>query len=354
MYVEKLALSMAQVGFLTGMIRLLAFVVQPCVGYLADRYQTRAFILWGVFLTVTCIPFSGIAPNFYVLLAVLAAGSAGSSMFHPSVTGMLPLYSGKRKGLCMSIFNTGGTLSFAIGPVFISWYVGRFGLEAMPYTMALGFISILFCLKAIPMPVSEGMQNSGFLGSLKESLGDVWKPIALIWMVMVLRAIAGQSFMTFMPVFLAQKGYDLISVGFIVSLFILAGTMSGLISGSLSDSIGFKRIFFTTHILMTPALLLYLFLPGNFVYLGAFIGGFFALATLPLGVLMAQTLAPKGRSMVSSLMMGLAYGLGGLASPIVGKLADIYSIETVLFWTAFVPLLTLIPIVKFPRLGKDS
>ncbi|MDY0375286.1 MAG: MFS transporter [Desulfobacterium sp.] len=353
-YVDKLALSMTQVGLLTGMIRLLAFVVQPCVGYLADRYQTRSFILWGVFLSVVCIPFSGIAPNFYVLLAVLAAGSAGSSMFHPSVTGMLPLYAGNRKGLCMSIFNTGGTFSFAVGPVFISWYVGRFGLENMPWTMVMGLLGIIYFLKVIPMPVSEGMQNYGFIGSLKESLGAVWKPIALIWVVMVLRAIAGQSFITFMPVHLAQTGYDLISVGFIVSLFILAGTFSGLISGSLSDSMGFKRIFFMAHLLMTPALLLYLFAPGDFVYAGAFVGGFFALSTMPLGVLMAQNLAPKGRSMVSSLMMGLAYGLGGLASPIVGKLADIYSIKTVLFWVAFIPLITLIPIAKFPRLGKEA
>lgn len=353
-YVDKLALSMTQVGLLTGMIRLLAFVVQPCVGYLADRYQTRSFILWGRFLSVVCIPFSGIAPNFYVLLAVLAAGSAGSSMFHPSVTGMLPLYAGNRKGLCMSIFNTGGTFSFAVGPVFISWYVGRFGLENMPWTMVMGLLGIIYFLKVIPMPVSEGMQNYGFIGSLKESLGAVWKPIALIWVVMVLRAIAGQSFITFMPVHLAQTGYDLISVGFIVSLFILAGTFSGLISGSLSDSMGFKRIFFMAHLLMTPALLLYLFAPGDFVYAGAFVGGFFALSTMPLGVLMAQNLAPKGRSMVSSLMMGLAYGLGGLASPIVGKLADIYSIKTVLFWVAFIPLITLIPIAKFPRLGKEA
>ena len=275
-------------------------------------------------------------------------------MFHPSVTGMLPLYSGARQGMCMSIFNTGGTFSFALGPVFISWYVGRFGLEAMPYTIIFGFISILFCLKAIPMPVSEGFKDSGFWGSLKETLGDVWKPIAMIWVVMVLRAVAGQSFITFMPIHLAQIGHNLISVGFIVSLFILAGTMSGLISGSLSDKIGFKRIFFITHLLMTPALLLYLYLPGSWVYLGAFLGGFFTLATMPLGVLMAQRLAPRGRSMVSSLMMGLAYGLGGLVSPVVGKLADIYSIETVLCWTAFVPLITLIPIVKFPRVGKDA
>ncbi len=141
-------------------------------------------------------------------------------MFHSSVTGMLPLYSGARQGLCMSIFNTGGTFSFALGPVFISWYVGHFGLEAMPYTIIFGFISILVCLKAIPMPVSEGFKSAGFWGSLKETRGDVWKPIAMIWVVMVLRAVAGQSFIT--------------------------------------------------HLLMTPALLLYLYLPGSWVYAARF------------------------------------------------------------------------------------
>ncbi|MCP4117222.1 MAG: MFS transporter [Desulfobacteraceae bacterium] len=353
-YVDKLALSMAQVGILNGVMRLLAFVIQPCVGYLSDRYQTRAFILWGVLLTVTCIPFSGIVPNFTLLLLVLAAGSAGSAMFHPSMTGMVPLYAGSRQGFCMSVFNTGGTFAYAVGPVFIAWYVGRFGLETIPYTIIPGCVVILFCLRGIPMPVSEGFKDSGFWGSLKETFGDVWQPIAIIWVVMMMRALAGQSFTTFMPVHLAQSGHNLVSVGLLISLFVLAGTASGLISGYLSDVIGFKKIFFAVHLLMTPALLLFLYLPGAWVYGGAFIAGFFGLATLPLGVLMAQHLAPKGRAMVSSLMMGLANGIGGLLSPLVGKLADIYSLETVLFWIAFVPIISLIPIVNLPRVGKDA
>jgi FSR family fosmidomycin resistance protein-like MFS transporter len=64
---------------------------------------------------------------------------------------------------------------------------------------------------------------------------------------------------------------------------------------------------------------------------------------------MAQKLAPKSRAMVSSLMMGFAYGLGGLVSPLVGKLADIYGLENVLFYSAFIPIVTLLPIIKFPK-----
>ncbi|MBF0113203.1 MAG: MFS transporter [Desulfamplus sp.] len=353
-FVDKLSLSLAQVGLMTGMVRLLSFVIQPCVGYLADRYQTRAFIFCGLLFTIIFIPLSGIAPNYYILLLMMAIGSVGSSMFHPSVTGMVPLYSGSKKAFALSIFNTGGTFAFGVGPIFISWYVATFGLEKMPLTMLIGFVSFFICLNYIPMPVSEGFKNTGFIGSLKESIGEVWKPIALIWLVMVLRSIVAQSYMTFMPVYLSKNGHDLVAVGVIVALFIIAGTISGLLAGYSSDRLGYKSIFTATNIFMVPATLLYLRLPDNWVYLGAFVAGFFVLASLPLGVAMAQTLAPKGRSMVSSLMMGLAYGLGGVASPIVGKLADIYSIESVLFYIAFLPVISIFIIAKFPDVRSTN
>ncbi len=109
---------------------------------------------------------------------------------------------------------------------------------------------------------------------------------------------------------------------------------------------------------MTPVLILFLYLAGVWVYLGAALAGFVMMATLPLGVAMAQELAPQGRSMVASLMMGLAFGLGGVVSPLVGKLADLFTIHTVLIWVSLVPLATLVPIYFFPEMKfhalKDS
>ncbi len=350
-FVDKLGLTLAQVGLITGMVRFLAFIVQPVTGYLADRYESRSFVLAGLFLAFFFIPFSGIASNFWVLLTVLCLGSIGSSMFHPATTGMVPLYAGNRTGFCLSIYNTGGIFAFALGPVFITWYVGRFGLEQMPYTLILGAVALIFCIRYLPVPVSENLSHLGFLGSLKETLGKVYKSIFLIWLVMVLRAVTGQTFMTFMPIYLTNKGHNLVSVGLIFSLFILAGTFSGLLAGWLADRTDFKKIFFVSHALMAPALLLYLYLPGQLVFLGSFLAGFAVLASLPLGVVMAQKLAPKSRSMVSSLMMGFAYGLGGALSPLVGKLADIYGLENVLFYSAFIPVITLIFILKFPKVN---
>lgn len=353
-FVDKLGLTLTQVGIIAGTMRLLAFIIQPTVGYLADRYQSRAFIFIGLSLPVVFMPLSGIAPNFWILLFCVALGSIGSSMFHPSVTGMVPLYAGTRASFSMSIFNTGGTLAFGLGPLFITWYVAFFGLTAMPATMIAGLLVLAFLMTVIPAPQGEGMKNSGFFGALKESLGSAWKVIVLIWLVMFLRAVVGQSFLTFMPVFFVQKGFSVVSAGTIYAIFLVSGTISGLLSGHISDRIGFKPVFIFSFLFMAPTLWLLIQLNGNWTYLGAVLAGSFVLAPLPLGVTMAQTLAPKGRSMVASLMMGFAFGLGGAIAPIVGKLADIYTIRPVLTFMAFIPLIALPIIVQFPKTRSNG
>ncbi len=348
-FVGKLGLSLTQVGIIAGTMRLLAFIIQPTVGYFADRYQTRAFIFIGLSLTIVFIPLSGIAPNFWVLLVCIALGSVGSSMFHPSVTGMVPLYAGTKAGFSMSVFNTGGTLAFSLGPLFITWYVASYGLTAMPATMIIGLVFLIYLLKVVPKPQSEGLRRAGFFGALKESLGSAWKVVSLIWLVMFMRAVVGQSFLTFMPVLYVQEGFSVFSAGAIYACFIVSGTLSGLLSGFISDRVGFKPVFIFCYLFMAPALWLLLQMNGNWVYFGAALAGSFVLAPLPLGVTMAQTLAPKGRSMVASLMMGFAYGLGGAITPIVGKLADMYTIRPILTIVACIPLFVLPIIGLFPN-----
>jgi len=348
-FVEEFSLTLTQVGLMVGISRLLAFVVQPPVGYLADHYQTRFFVLGGPLLAIVFIPLIGIAPAFLVLILFISLGSIGSSMFHPTVAGMVSTYSGQRFGFSLSIFNLGGTLAFGVGPLFITYFVSSYGLLRAPYTMIFGLAVMALLFRIIPVPQGEGLKNLGFVGSLREVLGRVWKSIVVIWMVIVLRTFVVQSFMTFIPVMYAKEGYSLVSIGTMVSLFTLAGAISGLLAGHLSDKIGYKPIFYFAFGLTTPSLYLLLYLSGNWIYFGVILAGFFAMATLPLGLAMAQELAPRGRSTVSSLTMGLAFGTGAMATPVTGMLADIFSIRMVLFFLAIIPFLTIGLIFLLPE-----
>ncbi len=352
LFIAKFSLTLAQAGLIAGLSRFLAFIVQPPVGYLADRYSTRLFALGGPLLVMAFIPLLGVAPTFWLLLVFVSFGSIGSSMFHPTVAGMVSRYSGRHLGLSMSVFLMGGTLAFGAGPLFIAWFVHNFGLQATPLTMIIGLVTMVFLYKAVPQPVVEGFSANGLVSSIREVFGAAWKPVFLVWLVMVLRAFASQSYLTFMPVLYATEGYSLISIGSMVSLFTVAGAISGLAAGHLADRIGFKPVFLIAHLLTTPCMLLLLFARSNWVYPAAFLAGFFLLATLPLGVAIVQKLAPRGKSMASSLMTGLAYGVGGLLTPLTGMLADYFSIRQVLSILAVIPLITIIFILFLPREEK--
>ena len=352
LFVDKLGLTLTQVGLLAGISRFLAFVVQPSAGYVADHYHTRFFILGGPLVAAVFMPLIGIAPSYLVLLLFVSLGSIGVSMFHPTAAGMVSQYAGSHFGLSMALFNLGGTLSFGLGPIFIAFFVYTWGLEASPLTMVFGLVLMAFLYKIVPLPTTEGLGNLGFMGSIREAFGAVWKPIVIIWSIMVLRSFVGQVFMTFLPIYYSREGFSLLSLGTIVSLFTVAGALSGVAAGHLSDRVGFKPVFFVSHGLATPCLYLLILLPGDWAFVSAFLAGFFVMASLPLGVTMAQELAPKGKSMVSSLMMGLAWGTGGMMTPLAGMLADLFSIRHVLAVLAVIPLLTVGLIARLPERSK--
>lgn len=351
LFVDKLGLTLTQVGLLAGISRFLAFVVQPSAGYVADHYHTRFFILGGPLLATVFMPLIGVAPSYPVLILFVCMGSIGVSMFHPTAAGMVSQYAGSHFGLSMALFNLGGTLSFGLGPIFIAFFVHFWGLESSPVTMVFGLVLMAFLFKIVPLPTTEGLGNLGFMGSIKEAFGAVWKPIFTLWSIMVLRSFVGQVFMTFLPIYYSREGFSLLSLGTIVSIFTVAGALSGVAAGHFSDRFGFKPVFFVSHGLATPSLYLLLLLPGDWAYVSAFLAGFFVMASLPLGVTMAQEIAPKGKSMVSSLMMGLAWGMGGMMTPLAGKMADLFSIRPVLAALAIIPLLTCALIALLPERG---
>lgn len=349
LFVAKFSLTLAQTGLITGLSRFMAFVIQPPVGYLADRYRTRLFVLGGPLLVIVFISLTGVMPGYWLLVGCVCLGSIGSSMYHPTTAGMVAPYAGRHFGFSMSIFGTGGTLAFAVGPLFISWLAGTHGLGATPLAMILGLVVWVYLFKSVPVPEGSTTERRRLAETIRDIFGPAWKPLVLVWTVMVLRALVGQSFLTFLPVHYAQQGYSLISIGVIISLFTVAGAFSGLLAGHLADKLGYRPIFAVAHALSTPSLLLLLFLPPKWVYPAAFLTGFFSLATLPLAIALAQQLAPRGKALASSLMMGLAIGTGGLLTALTGKLADIFSLLPVLNLLAFIPLLTLTMIFFFPR-----
>ncbi len=346
---NKFELSLAQVGLITGIATFMAFLIQPLFGYLADRYKTRLILLIGSFAGAICIPMVGLAPYFWIVLLLIGLGSISSAIYHPTAAGMVSAYAGPRTGLAMSIFGLGGTLGFTLGPIVCSAYVTFMGLQRLPILTIFGLLVFVILFIMIPAADGDGLSRTDFLGMLKESFGEVWKPVLLIWSIAFSRAFVEQSVLTFIPVLAAAEGHSLVSVGGIVSLFTIGGSISALVCGHLVDRIGFKPVYFFSFVLSSPSLLLFINAGGRFIYPFALLAGFFLLATLFPAVALAQKVVPRGRSLVSSIIMGLAMGTAGLMMPLTGKIADIFGIRAVLICIGFIPLAALLLIRNLPE-----
>jgi len=351
---DKFSLNLTQVGMITGIATFMAFLIQPIFGYLADRYRTRLILLIGSFVGAICIPLVGIAPYFGVVLLLIGMGSISSAIYHPTAAGMVSDYAGRRTGLSMSIFGLGGTLAFALGPVVFAGYITLWGLHRLPYLTLLGLS--VFVLLFVLIPASDGasLTQRDFMGSLRESIGEVWKPVVTIWAIAFSRAFVEQTLLTFMPVLTSSEGHSLVSVGSILSLFTVGGSISAIVSGHLVDRIGYKPVYLFSFALSSPCMLLFVHGSGWKMYPMAFLCGFLLLATLFPALALAQKIAPKGRSLVSSIVMGLALGTAGILMPFAGMMADTFGIRTVLSYLAFIPLAALFLIRYLPEPGKSK
>ena len=158
-------------------------------------------------------------------------------------------------------------------------------------------------------------------------------------MVLVLRAVSATAFASFLAVLVMQRGGSTWAGGVSISAFLLAGAAGSFLAGNLSDRWGRKAVILGSMALAAPLYVLFLHGPTAILLPVIAVAGLFDLSATPVGVVAAQECIPGRTGLVSGLVMGLAWGVGGLALTPIGWLADQYGIIAVMSYVALLPLL---------------
>ncbi len=331
--IPRLDLSLAAAGTLTMLFQLSASVAQVGFGHLADRWKPRVLVMVGPVISVSVLSFVGLATSPLMLAAILVIGGLGGAAFHPPAAALAHKLSGTRPGLAMSVYITGGTLGFSLGPLMFAPFAQRFSLEWTPILALPGLAVIAFFLSRVP-PIEVPPGAAGGFRTLRPYA----KPLGLLYTIVVLRTMTAIAFSTFVPVMLTRRGMSVAAAGVVVAAYLFASGVGGFFGGAAADRWGPKQVIALSLVAATPFLVVAPFLHGAAFALVLAIGGFFLQSTLPVNVMFGQTIAPVSAATVSSLMMGFAWGTGGLSVPLVGLVADRIGIEPTLVGLAFVPL----------------
>jgi len=335
--IPTLHLSLAGAGALQMCFQLANSVAQLGFGYLADRSNPRLLLIGGPILAVAMLPMVGLAPVAWVLAAVLIIGGLGGAAFHPPAAALVHKYSGQHRGFAMSFHITSGTLGQAMAPLLFAPFVQRFGLRAMPW-LAIPGLTVLGGVLLRRVPAIDRLHESTAGRGLR-ALRPYAKPLSLLYVIVVLRTLTAVSFSTFIPIMLTRRGMTLAQAGTAASIYLCAVGAGGFFGGPIADRFGARRVIILSLVSAVPFLALAPLLDGWWVVATIAAGGFLLQSTLPVNVTFAQMLAPISAATVSSLMMGFAWGVGGLAAPLVGMAADRIGIENTLTVMSFTPLI---------------
>ncbi len=332
--IPRLGLSLAAAGTLTMLFQMAASVAQVGFGHLADRWRPRTLITIGPVVAVSVLSLIGLAASREVLALILIAGGLGAAAFHPPAAALAHRLGGERRGLAMSVYITGGTLGFPLGPLCFAPFAQRFGLEWTPVLALPGLAVVAFFLRRVPAIPLHPSSHRGLT-----ALRPYAKPLGLLYTIVVLRTLASLTFATFVPVMLTRRGLSIGEAGASVAVYLFASGVGGFFGGPAADRFGARLVIALSLVLACPFLFVAPFLSGwPFVVVLA-IGGLFLQSTLPVNVTFGQSLAPVSAATVSSLMMGFAWGTGGLSVPITGMIADRVGIEHTLVGVSLIPLL---------------
>jgi MFS transporter, FSR family, fosmidomycin resistance protein len=345
--IPRLDLTLATAGVLTMLFQLAASVAQVGFGYLADRWRPRLLLMAGPVVAIAGLSLIGLATSPAMLAAILIAGGLGGAAFHPPAAALAHRLGGDRRGLAMSVYISGGTLGFSLGPLMFAPFAQYAGLEWTPLLALPGLAVIAVFIRKVPPYPSLAAPTGGFA-----ALRPYARPLSLLYLIVVLRTLTSLSFATFLPVMLTRQGTSVSYAGAAVAVFLFASGIGGFLGGPAADRHGARRVIVWSLVLSCPFLVAAPFLTGWPFLLALAIGGLFLQSTLPVNVTFGQTLAPVSAATVSSLMMGFAWGTGGLSVPLVGMIADRVGIEHTLVGLSLVPLLAAacaLPLPSHPK-----
>lgn len=346
--VTQQRLSLAQAGFLVTVYSISASLLQPVYGYLADRLRKNLFVVVGPLFAAIFMTLLPHAKQYGLLVLCLILAGVGVAAFHPQGSSLSHEFSGKKKGIAISMFISGGNFGSAVGPLVLMYVVTRSGLDSTYWFAIPGILisAALFLFSPAPAKSDAPRTHEALIQELKSSV----KPLANLYGLVVFRTLVQLSFLNFTAILLKQMNFSSLSIGLAVTAYLSAGAIGGVISGIFYERIGGRNLFVVSSLLAGLFLSLMFFVQSSAWMILCFaLGGFALMMTIPVSVLMGQSILPNAISTVSSFMMGFGWGAGGMLIPLVGAFADATSVPTTLRMVALIPILYLPFAFRLPK-----
>jgi len=306
-------------------------VVQPLFGYLGDRVNRPWLMSVGIMFSALGITAMGFVGSYPLVLVCALVVGIGVALFHPEGAKLANVVAGERKGRGVSNFSVGGNIGFGFGPVIAVFAISTFGMQGTIIFLIPGTIAALILLSQVKtFRRLTAVEQQRIAESPAQTLNDDWIGFSKITLVNTCRAIIGNAFITFIPlywVFVLGQSHEVGAL--MITINGAVGAVATLTGGRLADRIGIKRMIMISLVLLAPLTLLFLFTSNVIVATAIIVACFmaFSLAFAP-GIVLCQSYLPNRLGFASGISLGVVVSIGGIASPGLGRIGDLWGLST--------------------------
>src|SRR6202162_1193297 len=332
-------ISPAYQGVLVFVWYLTSSIVQPLFGAYTDRHGRWWFLPTAVLLTMTTLSIAGTLSSIWLLTLCLVVGGIGSAVLHPEAGKYSAMRSGARRASGISIFQIGGQLGYAIGPLAIANLYAHFGPRGslvmfVPGTLAI--VSLFALMRHVDRKAEEVHRSSQARAQPDAPVDRVG--VGLIMTSTALRHFTSAAFIAFLPNLLVGRGFSIAIAGDIVTAFLLISAVGLYAGGTLSDRYGPVRISIAALVGSVPFLLGFFALPVPLGILALLIGSALLAVQNAPGVSMVQAMLPRNLGMALGLMNGVSFGAGSALVAGLGVAVATFGVAASLEGVSLAPL----------------
>ena len=340
-------LSFVQIGFITLAFQMTASILQPFVGWYTDRRPKPYSLACGMGLTLGGLVLLSHATHYAMVVGAAALVGMGSSVFHPESSRVAYLASGGRTGFAQSLFQVGGNAGSSLGPLLAALIVVPHGQGSVLWFALIALLGIGILSGVGRWYGNHLSEARGRPGATTRTTGPlssrVWFALAVLGMLIFSKYFYLASLTNYYTFYLIHKFHlSIQGAQFHLFLFLFAVALGTILGGPIGDRYGRKLVIWVSILGVAPFTLV---LPhANLLWTGVLtvIIGIILASAFSAILVYAQELVPGKVGMIAGLFFGLAFGMAGIGSAVLGELADRTSIDYVFQLCAFLPLIGLL------------